>query len=131
MKDARSRQCPILFVRFEDMVMNPEPEMYKMMQFILGVNDIAGTNAERRIKEVIAQGAEATVTYTLKDTTRKYNGNAGIYTEEQKVWIKDHFKEFLHYFGYAKLPSDPDNVTGFYDFPDEGNEMRHLYMGYH
>lgn len=82
MKDARSRQCPILFVRFEDLVMNPEPELYKMMKFILGTTDLAGTNAERRVQEVLAQGAGATVTYTLKDTTRKYNGNAGIYSEE-------------------------------------------------
>ena len=104
MKDARSKQCPILFVRFEDLVMNPEPELYKMMKFILGVSDIAGMNAERRVKEVLAQGAGATVTYTLKDTTRKYNGNASMYTEEQRAWVKDHFKEFLHYFGYAKLP---------------------------
>ena len=49
MKDARERQCPILFVRFEDLVMNPEPELMRMMKFILGVNDISGTNAERRV----------------------------------------------------------------------------------
>ena len=70
MKDARERKVPVLFVRFEDLVSNPEPELYKMMKFILGERDLTGTNAERRIKEVIAMGSKATVTYTLKDTTR-------------------------------------------------------------
>lgn len=47
---------PILFIRFEDLVMNPEPELYNMMSFLLGKRDLAGTNAERRIKEVLAMG---------------------------------------------------------------------------
>ena len=99
-----------------------------MMKFILNVNDLSGTNAERRVKEVIAKGASATVTYTLKDTTRRYNGNEGIYTEEQRQWIKSEFKEIMHYFGYAKVSSDPDNVTGFFDYTDEEDaEMQTLY----
>ena len=131
MKDARERACPVLFVRFEDLVMDPEPVLMQMMKFILNVNDLSGTNAERRVKEVIAKGASATVTYTLKDTTRRYNGNAGIYTEEQRQWIKSEFKEIMHYFGYAKVSSDPDNVTGFFDYTDEEDaEMQALYQGY-
>ena len=70
MKDARARKVPVLFVRFEDLVSRPEPELYKMMKFILGERDLTGTNAERRIKEVMAMGSAATVTYSLKDTTR-------------------------------------------------------------
>lgn len=50
------------------------------MQFLLGERDLTGTNAERRIAEVIAKGAKASETYELKDTTRKFNQNAGIYT---------------------------------------------------
>ena len=80
--DARARQVPILFVRFEDLVMNPEPVLERMMKFFLGEVDIRGTNAERRVKEVIAMGAQATVTYQLKDTTKKYNGNITMYSEE-------------------------------------------------
>ena len=43
--DARARQVPILFVRFEDLVMNPEPELEKMMKFFLGEVDLTDTNA--------------------------------------------------------------------------------------
>ena len=82
MRDAREKGAPILFVRFEDLVSNPEPELYRMMKFLLGETDLIGTNAERRIKEVIAKGAGATVTYQLKDTTRQFNKNSHFYTEE-------------------------------------------------
>ena len=52
-----------------------------MMSFLLGKRDLTGTNAERRIKEVIAMGAKATQTYTLKDSTKKNNANVHRYTE--------------------------------------------------
>ena len=54
MKDAKHRDCPILFIRFEDLVMKPEPELHNLMKFMLGTSDLAGTNAMRRIKEVLA-----------------------------------------------------------------------------
>ena len=56
MKDAKFRDVPILFIRFEDLVMNPEPEIENMMKFLLGKRDLTGTNCERRIKEVLAMG---------------------------------------------------------------------------
>ena len=60
MRDARNREAPMLFVRFEDLVMNPEPELYNLMRFLLGIRDLSGTNAERRIKEVLAMDRKAT-----------------------------------------------------------------------
>ena len=52
MKDSKFRQVPMLFIRFEDLVMEPEPQLYNIMRFMLGKKDLTGTNAERRIKEV-------------------------------------------------------------------------------
>ena len=49
MNEAKFREIPVLFVRFEDLVMNPEPELNNIMKFMLGENDLTGTNAERRI----------------------------------------------------------------------------------
>ena len=60
MKDSRHRDVPMLFIRFEDLVMNPEPELYNLMRFLLGIRDLTGTNAERRIREVLAMDAKAT-----------------------------------------------------------------------
>jgi len=49
---------------------------------MLGVKDLTGTNAERRIKEVIAKGSSATLTYSLKDSTKQNNSNAKMYSPE-------------------------------------------------
>jgi hypothetical protein len=49
--------------RFEDLTTNPEAELTNIMKFLLNVTDITGTNAERRVKEVIAKGKDATVLY--------------------------------------------------------------------
>ena len=60
MKDSKFHDIPMLFMRFEDLVSNPEPELYNLMRFLLGTRDLTGTNAERRIKEVLAMDAKAT-----------------------------------------------------------------------
>ena len=52
-----------------------------IMRFLIGKRDLSGTNAERRVKEVIAKGANATVTYDLKASTRKFNTNVHRFTE--------------------------------------------------
>ena len=82
MNDAKFRRVPTLFIRFEDLVMNPEPELYNMMSFLLGKRDLTGTNAERRIKEVIGMGQKATQTYNLKDSTKRNNANVQRYTPD-------------------------------------------------
>lgn len=60
MHEAKMREVPTLFIRFEDLVSNPEPELVKIMRFMTQLKDLDGTNAERRIKEVIAKGKKAT-----------------------------------------------------------------------
>ena len=71
------------------------------MRFLIDRNDLSGTNAERRIKEVLSMGEQATQTYSLKDTTRRLNANIHRYTQDQLTWIKWKMKEVLYYFGYA------------------------------
>ena len=104
MKDAKFRDVPMLFVRFEDLVDNPEPELYNMMSFLLGKRDLTGTNAERRIQEVLAQGKSATQVYSLKESTVRVNPNRRRYTDEQVAWLSEEMKEVFHFFGYAKVP---------------------------
>lgn len=130
MDDAKFRRVPVLFIRFEDLVMDPKPELYNMMRFLLGTKDLTGTNAERRIEEVLAMGQKATQTYSLKDSTKKNNANAHRYTEAQLGWIRDNMSEMLHYFGYAKLPHDPENNTGFFEYDGSDAEMTRQYKGW-
>ena len=63
LNDSKMKRLPVLFTRFEDLVTNPETELTNIMKFLLNVTDITGTNAERRVKEVIAKGRDATVLY--------------------------------------------------------------------
>ena len=54
MNDAKMKNLPVLFVRFEDLVVDPEPQLSNIMKMLNNMTDITGTNAERRVKEVIA-----------------------------------------------------------------------------
>jgi len=47
-------------VRYEDLVTNPEKALEGMLQFMFDLEDIEGTNLQKRLKEVIAMGAAAT-----------------------------------------------------------------------
>ena len=130
MDDAKRREVPMLFIRFEDLVLNPEPQLYNLMRFMLGKNDLTGTNAERRIKEVLAMGHSATKTYSLKESTKKTNANEHRYTPELLAWVGETCKEFLNFFGYSKLPDQEENLTGFFPYENPDEEMYRQYQGF-
>jgi hypothetical protein len=46
---ARSKEVPVYFFRFEDLLSNPECELSKIFSVSLGVNDLSGTIIEQRI----------------------------------------------------------------------------------
>lgn len=52
------------------------------------------------------------------------------YTEEQLAYVSETCKDWLHFFGYAKLPQDPENLTGFFEFDGQDEEMNRQYKGY-
>jgi len=69
MQEARQRKMPYHFVRFEDLVADPRPHYVNIMKYLLQMDSLEGTNAMRRVQEVLDQGHGATRTYTIKDTT--------------------------------------------------------------
>ena len=104
--DARSSKVPFYFVRFEDLISNPQPILEDLMKLLLSLDSLEGTNAQRRIDEVIAKGKDATVVYKLKENTKFPNKNASLYNDEQIASIKEHLDFFIHFFGYAVTPED-------------------------
>ena len=70
MRDANIKSLPVLYTRFEDLTQNPKEELENIMAFLCNRKDVKGTNAERRVMEVLAKGKDATVLYQLKDNTR-------------------------------------------------------------
>ena len=100
------------------------------MRFLLGQKDLSGTNAERRVKEVIAKGSAATQVYDLKEGTKKFNANGKRYNAEQLAYVGEELKEMIHYFGYAKVSSDPENFTGFFNYEEEDPELLRTYKAF-
>lgn len=73
---------PIYFVRYEDVVKDMEKEMTGMMEFLLDLDTLEGTNAQRRIREQQAKGKAASQPYQTKATTGIPNVHKHRYTEE-------------------------------------------------
>lgn len=51
------------------MVLKPKETLMGLMGYILELKDLSGTNAERRVDEVVAMGKNASISYNLKATT--------------------------------------------------------------
>lgn len=113
------KRQPLYIVRYEDLVMAPKDTLMGLMSFLLEKKDLTGSNVERRIDEVVAQGSKAAQTYRLKSTTGQFNVHLSKYTDDQKQYIQDTLGDQLYYFGYANVE---DNPTGFFDFGEHSAE---------
>lgn len=111
-------------MRYEDLCTNPTEELTGMMKFLLDLDDLSGTNMERRINQIDQMGSAATKTYKLKSTTGRFNASYEKYTKDQIELVKKEMAEWIYFFGYAKKDSNP---TGFFDFenPDATLEDKH------
>lgn len=133
--DTMLRHCneqnknPIYICRYEDLVSNQEAELTGVMKFLLDLDDLSGTNAERQIKQVCAKGKEASLSYRLKPTTGKFNINANKYTSEQIEVIKAKNAHLLYYFGYANHPKE-QNATAFFNFTEHDPKNIERFMTY-
>lgn len=78
------KEVPVLWVRFEDLVTNPKQCLSQVMRFLLNMDDISGTNAERRIDEVCAKSKSSLISYKLKESTLRFNANRKRYNPAQK-----------------------------------------------
>ena len=48
-----ARKIPTYLLRYEDLVLDPEPHLIELFQFLLEVPSIEGTLVEKRIKDVV------------------------------------------------------------------------------
>ena len=49
MNDAKTFRIPVLYIKHEDLAIDPEPVLNQIMRFMLNINKLDGTNAEKRI----------------------------------------------------------------------------------
>ena len=120
----REKKSPLYIVRYEDLVSDPKQTLMGLMSYLLEVEDLSGTNVERRIDHVVSQGKAAATTYKLKATTGVFNAHTSKFTPEQVSFIQETMGSQLYYFGYA---SYNDNPTGFFEFPEHTPENTALY----
>lgn len=99
------------------------------MQFILEIDDIEGTNVQRRITELVNAGNQKSATYKLKSNTGKLNVNTHRYTEEQLKYVKDTIGDQLYYFGYSNHPEEEDFAAGF-TFDEHSEENLKQWNGF-
>jgi len=50
---------PLYIVRYEDIVTHPKETLMGLMSYLLEKKDLSGTNVERRIEQIVAQGSSA------------------------------------------------------------------------
>ena len=108
---------PIYICRYEDLVSDSKKELDGIMKFLLDVDDLSGTNCERRIDQLSKLGGEASQAYKLKPNTGKFNANRGKYSEELVEFIKETNADLLYYFGYTDHPTE-QNTTAFFNFKE-------------
>ena len=70
-EQCRRKKHPLYIVRYEDLVLEPKETLMGLFSFLLEERDLSGTNAERRIEQVLSKGSPKT--YKMKDTTGKFD----------------------------------------------------------
>ena len=73
---------PTLFVRFEDLRVDPAPVLTDMFKFILDVDSLEGTLCERRIKEVTSPNFNQSRAYAIKSASPSLCRNRHLYSEQ-------------------------------------------------
>ena len=114
-------QIPCYYVRYEDLILDPEPVLKELFKFMLGADNIEGTVIEKRIQDYVAQGFSKAKVYNLKtDPSKNLNRNIGAYTTAQKEWLKENCREFNYFFNYSSHPEEgvADPATVFFDYSE-------------
>jgi hypothetical protein len=118
-KDGKGKKLnPIHFSRFEDLCDEPIAELTSMMKFTLGMDDLSGTNMERRIGAIRDMGEKATDTYKLKEHSKlkQFNTKRSMFTDDQFKYVSEKLEKWNWYFGYVK--HDNNDRTGFFEYKD-------------
>ena len=79
--DNLAKEIPTYILRYEDLLINPEPVLIECFQFLLDVPTIEGTVVEKRIKDISSSGFASKSVYKLKTSTKDLMKNSHMYTE--------------------------------------------------
>ena len=110
---------PVYFVRFEDFAKDPKAELGNVLKFMLDLDDIAGTNLERRINKIKLE--------KLQTASRKDK-----YTEEQLAKVQETLAHQMYWFGYSNHESkaNPDPVFAYQKHDPANAEVFQRYLAF-
>ena len=69
------KQVPVYFIRYEDLLTNPQAILEQIFCFLLEVESVEGLNIQKRIADICNLGHSATVTYAQKVDVSKGTKN--------------------------------------------------------
>ena len=118
MRETCEPAIPTYYLRYEDLVLNPQPVLMELFCFMLEVPDIKGTVIEQRVIDYCAKGTDTGAVYKLKvNPASNLSRNAHMFTPEQIEMFKENCRDYLYYYGYV---DHPDNDTAFFNYSDGG-----------
>lgn len=109
----QGNEQPIYIIRYEDLVSKKKETLMGLLKFMLCEKDLDGTNAERRVDEVVRLGLQASQSYQLKKTTGKFNAHMNKYSPELKQYVQTELADLMYYFGYTNVD---DNPVSFFNY---------------
>jgi hypothetical protein len=116
-------------MRYEDTTNDAKRVITELFQFMLDQQTLEGTVLEKRINETTGESSDKRAIYGLKSNVT-LNRNIHLYNDEQKEYIKNELKDFLHFFGYVDHSSNPDNLTPFFTYNNQTEQDLINYNGF-
>ena len=102
----KSKEIPVLFFRFEDLIGKPQETMGKILSFLLKVDNIKGTIIEKRINDYYAgQSKSKRESYKPREGGKQGGAlkNRHRVTDEQFKYIAETAKSMIAMFGYNEI----------------------------
>ena len=127
-----SKKIPTYIIRYEDLILNPEPVLNELFCFLLDVPTIEGTVVEQRIKLVSSGDNTTKSVYALKDKTKNLNKNRSMYDDNLMKELSTILKEYNIYYGYSNIGQPEEDCDGseteFFQYSEsEVSGDAHLY----
>ena len=115
--DNLANKIPTYYIRYEDLVIDPEPVLTECFRFLLDVHSLEDTIIEARIKAVSNQGFDDVLSQaTLKCPEENLNKNKHMYSEQQLKFIRTTLKDFALFMGYSNYYKAENDPTSFFAY---------------
>lgn len=104
-------------MRYEDLLLEPEPVLIECFKFLLDAPTIEGTIVEKRIQDIAREGFASKSVYKLKTKSNDLMKNMHMYTEAQIDELKEMLVDYNLFCGYTN--AGDEKATAFFNYEDD------------